>query len=315
MVGDDEHVASAVAVAVARAHGPEQLAEGPVEDPIDLGDRAVAPALLPVGPGQVVDVVGRHEDREEELRRVLRGEPADDLDALRAGAADVIEVDRPAAVEREGVVEQQPTELVLQLGDQRARVGHAVLARRGVHSGDHEAVHLRSGPRERDVHDADASPARREPRPQGGRAAVAAVDEPEPVAALVALGEVPDSVPSRVDARDHRRPRERGQRMRGRAQRPARPARHQRAEVRQVARRDERVDDVERRRVESDDREIGRSHLKFSLGHICAKATLGCVAHGRRRSANPYTRASYAFQGDGDRARLRRALAGARAVA
>ena len=122
----------------------EQLAERGVEDPVGLGDAALAAARLPVGPGEVVDVVGGHEDDEQELGLVALGQPVDDRDLLLAGAADELEVEPPVGVDRERVVEQQPAEALLQLVDELARARHPVLARRGVDPGQREAVHARA---------------------------------------------------------------------------------------------------------------------------------------------------------------------------
>ena len=68
----------------------------------------------------------------------------------------------------------------------------------------------------------DAPARRSEPVPERRGAPVAAVDEAEPVAGLVALGEVPDAVPACIDAGHERRPRVRGERVRRRAEDSAR---------------------------------------------------------------------------------------------
>ena len=133
---------------------------------------------------------------------------------------------------------------------------HPLLAGGRVHAGDREAVHLRRRERERDVDEADAPAHAPEAIPEGGRPPVAPVDHAQVVAAVVALDEVPDPVPPRVDAGDHRGPRVRRQRVRRRAQDRTGARLEDAGDVGQVAGFDERVDHVEGRGVEADHGEL-----------------------------------------------------------
>ena len=162
MVGDDQHV-RLVAGAL------EQLAERGVEDPVGLRHAALAAALLPVRPGQVVDVVGGHEDDEQELGVVALGQPVHDRHLLLAGAADELEVEPATRVDRERVVEQQAAEALLQLVHELARARHPVLARGRVDPGQREAVHARRRPGEGDVDDPDPAPCERRVQSAGAR--------------------------------------------------------------------------------------------------------------------------------------------------
>src|SRR5581483_12400509 len=91
--------------------------------------------------------------------------------------------------------------------------------------------------------------------PERGNAAPAAVDEADAVRPRHALAEVEDAVPPGTDAGHERRPRRKRRRRDRRAERPPAPPRHQRAEVRQAARRDPGTHEVEGRAVETDDEE------------------------------------------------------------
>ena len=115
VVRDDEDVAL-----IAREAGkrPGRL----VEDPVRLGDRALEAVALPVTPAEMLDVIGSHEDDEEELGVEALSEPHGDLDFLRRGAADQVEVDL-AVRDRKPVVELERAEAALQLGAQRLGIG------------------------------------------------------------------------------------------------------------------------------------------------------------------------------------------------
>ena len=175
MVGDDQHVA---AVGVL-----DERADRLVEDPVGAGDGALGAALLPFAPAEMLHVVGGHEDDEEQLRVEALREPERGLHLLLGGAAHQVEID-PAVPERVAVVEDERAEALAQLGIERLRRGHALLAEGGVHAGDREAaVELGRRPAERDVDDAGAAAGSGKPVPERRRTAVAAVDQPQPVAA------------------------------------------------------------------------------------------------------------------------------------
>ena len=228
VVGDDEHVAVAGVL--------DERADRLVEDPVGPGDGALGAALLPFAPAEVLHVVGGHEDDEEELRVEALREPERRLHLLLRGAAHEVEID-PAVPQRVAVIELERAEALAQLGIERRRRGHALLAEGGVHAGDREAaVELGRRPAEGDVDDAGTAAGRREPVPERGRAPVAAVDQAQPVTGRVALGEVPDPVTPGVDAGHHRRPRVWRQRVCRRAQDAARAPLEQAGEVREVAR-------------------------------------------------------------------------------
>ena len=252
MVGEDEDVPLVPGE-------PRQRTRRLVEDPVHLGDRARQAVGLPLRPAEVVDVVCGHEDDEEQLGVVAVREPGDDLDLLRGGPADEIEVELSLR-ERELVVQLERAEALPELRPQLFRVRQALLARGCVEAGDGEAVHLGRRPRERDVDDARAPARAAEPVPDGRSAAKAAVDEAELVAGLVSLGEVPDPVPARVDAGHDRRPGVRCQRMGRRAQDAAGACVAEPRQVGQLPRGQHRVDDVERRRVEAYDGQVWTGH-------------------------------------------------------
>ena len=107
VVGDDHDVAL-------RAGELGERAGRLVEDPVDLGDRARQAVGLPLRPAEVVDVVGGHEDDEEQLGVEALGEPGDDLDLLRGRAADEVEVEL-AVRERELVVQLERAEALAEL--------------------------------------------------------------------------------------------------------------------------------------------------------------------------------------------------------
>src|SRR5581483_4557564 len=69
----DEHDVAVVARKLA------QRGDRTVEDAVDVGDAALRTALLPLRPCEVVDVIGGHEDGEEELRLEPLHEPGDRL--------------------------------------------------------------------------------------------------------------------------------------------------------------------------------------------------------------------------------------------
>ena len=154
MVGDDEHVAAGGVL--------DERADRLVEDPIGAGDGALGAALLPFPPAEVLHVVGGHEDDEEKLRVEALGEPERGAapSAPRRGAPGRGRSGRP---ERVAVVELERAEALAQLGEERGRRGHALLAEGGVHAGDREAaVELGRRPAERDVDDARAAAGRGE---------------------------------------------------------------------------------------------------------------------------------------------------------
>ncbi len=103
----------------------------------------------------------------------------------------------------------------------------------------------------------DAASGSAEAIPQGGHAPVRPVRELEVPAARGSPSEVEHAVPPRIDARHQRRPR--GKRRRGhrRPERAPGAARHQGREVRQAPATHPRLDQIERRPVESDDHEGG----------------------------------------------------------
>ena len=241
MVRDDDDVAP-----VARQAG--QSAGRLVEDPVDVGHRALEPVALPVRPAEMLNVVRRHEDHEQELGLEALGEPHDDLDLLGRGPPDEIEVEL-AVGDREPVVELERAEPRLQLGAERLRIEEPLLACCGVEAGERKPVHLGRRPREGDIDDARPPRRRAQPVPDGGRAPKAPVHEAELVAALVALGEIPDPVAAGVDAGDDRRPRVRGERVRSRAEHPPCSAVAEPRDVRELTRGQHRIDDVEGRRV------------------------------------------------------------------
>ena len=126
----------------------------------------------------------------------------------------------------EGQASDEPFDLRVE----RTRMDEGAVDRRGeraVEAAHHHARHgfWRIGGRH--GHDRDAAAGGREPRPQRGRPAMAAVDEADGVGARYARAEVEDAVPSRIDARHHRRP---GRERRGRhggAETAPRPVPHQ----------------------------------------------------------------------------------------
>ena len=244
------------------ASGPAQLGEPPdrlVEDAVDLGDGALQALGLPVRPADVVDVVGRHEDDEEELGVEPLGQPLDDLELLRGGTAHEVEVEL-AVLKREPVVELERPVPAPQLVADRRGEDEALLARGGVEAGDREPVHLRRRPREGDVDDPEAATRAPQAIPNRRRPPEAPVYEPELVPGLVALGEVPDPVPAGIHAGDDRRPGMRGERVRGRPQHASGAFAAGASDVRKLPCGQHRIDDVEGRRVEADDGQDWTGH-------------------------------------------------------
>ena len=251
VVGDDHDVAAAGEV--------DQRAHRLVEDPVDLGHGAGEPVRLPLGPAEVVDVVGGHEDDEEQLGVEPLGQPRDDLDLLGGRAANDVEVELPVG-QRELVVELERPVAPAQLVAQRLRVRQPLLARRRVEARHRKPVDLGRGPGEGHVHDARPPTGAAQPVPEGRRPPEAPVHEPELIAGLVPLDEVPDPVTARVDAADDRRPGVRGQGCVVERRTPRAPRVAQPPEVRKLARGQHRVDDVERRRVEPDEGQVWTGH-------------------------------------------------------
>ena len=201
------------------------------------------------------------------------GEPEGDLDLLLRRGTNEIEIDAAVLPDREAVIEDERAELLLDLRDEITREGEPLLARGRIEAGDREALELGRGPRERNVHDPGRDVRGGEPVPDRRRPPVAAVDEPQLVAAAAALREVPDPVPARVDAGRHGRPRMRRQRMRDGAEDAARSRLEEAGQVRQLSGLDQRVDDVECRRVEAYDGEVSSGHgLSITLQREVAGA-------------------------------------------
>ena len=256
MVGHDEHVPI--------AHGRRECSHRVVERSVDVGDAARRTLLDPLRPAEMVDVVGGHEDDEEELGLEALHEPDRDLDLLFAGAADELEVDLVALVERELVIEHEWPEPLPELVQELRWIRHALVADRRVEPRDDETVDRGRRARERDVDDAAATSCGGEVVPERGRTALTAVDHSKPVAALVPLGEVPDAVAAGVYAGDHGRPRVRGERVGRGLEDAARAPLEKASEVRELTLRQQRVDDVERRGVETDDGHLRRGHQRVA---------------------------------------------------
>ena len=84
VVGDEHDVA---------AERARERADRLVEDAVDLRERAVGAAALPLVPAEVMRVVGRHEDDDQQLGVEALGQPQRELDALLGDAAHLIEID------------------------------------------------------------------------------------------------------------------------------------------------------------------------------------------------------------------------------
>src|SRR5918996_4715216 len=139
VVGDDHHVTV----------WPEPLEQPPdalVQDPVHLGDRARRAVPLPVGPAEMLDVVGRHEDDEEQAGLEALGEPERQVDLLVGGAADDVEVDPAVLADRKAVVELDRAVAARELRHELRRVRHAPPPGGGVEAGDREALDPRSRP-------------------------------------------------------------------------------------------------------------------------------------------------------------------------
>jgi hypothetical protein len=247
VVGDDHDVAAAGEV--------DECANRVVEDTVDLGHGAGEPLRLPLGPAEVVDVVGGHEDDEEQLGVEPLRQPRDDLDFLGGRAANHVEVELPVG-QRKLVVQLERPIAPAQLVAQRLRVRQPLLARRRVEARHRKPVDLGRGPGEGHVDDARPPTGAAQPVPEGRRPPKAPVHEPELIAGLVALDEIPDPVTACVDAADDRRPGVRCQGMRGGTEDAARPGVAQSPEVGKLPSGQHRVDDVERRRVEPDEGQV-----------------------------------------------------------
>ena len=127
MIRDDQHVLVDLA-----GESPGSL----VQDAIDVGHAALQAPLVPLGPTEVVDVVGRHEDDEEQVGIEL-------LAAARASSRpsagrppDEVEVDTPPRVDWERMVELERAEPPAELLGKLARLAHRFVARRGVQARD-----------------------------------------------------------------------------------------------------------------------------------------------------------------------------------
>jgi hypothetical protein len=93
-------------------------------------------------------------------------EHADDLDALFADCSHGVEIDATVLRQREGVIDEQPAEALVQLGNELTGRRHSVVARPRVEAGDHETVDIWRRPGERHVDDSDAPPGSRQPCPE-----------------------------------------------------------------------------------------------------------------------------------------------------
>ena len=241
-----------------------------VEDPVDARHGARRPAALPLVPADVVRVVGRHEHDHEQLGVEALRQPQRELDTLLGGVPHGVEVDAAGGRHWERVVVRERTEAALELLEETRGGREAVAAAVGVEAGESEAVDVVDRPRERHVDDAHAPARRAESLPDGGLAAVGAVDRTQAVATLVALVEIPDAVATRAHAREHGRPGLRCKGVRGRAQHPGCALPEQTIEVGHGARRTQRLQHERRHRVEADDREGGRSHASKLSQAVCA---------------------------------------------
>ena len=115
-----------------------------VEDAVDVGDEALDSAALPVVPAEMVDVVCRHEDDEEQVELVPLLEPQRDLDLLLRSSPNEVEVEISVLAEGEAMVEHERAEALADLGEERARMRRPLVALRRVEAGDHAAVDLRA---------------------------------------------------------------------------------------------------------------------------------------------------------------------------
>ncbi len=251
MVGDEHDVA---------AKRARERTHGLIENPVDVSERAVRALALPLVPAEVVRVVGGHEDDHEQLRTEALGQPQRELDALLGDTPDRLEIDAAGGRDGERVIVRERAEARLQLVEQAAGGREAVAPAVGVEAGEREAGDLVDGPGEGDVDHAHATAGRAEPLPDGGLAAIRAVDGAQAVAALVALVEVPDAVATGAHAREHGRPGLRREGVGGRAEHPGSALSEQAVEVRHGTRRTQRFQHERRHGIQADDGEGGRSH-------------------------------------------------------
>ena len=249
---------------------PARAPDGLVEDLVDASERARRAAALPLVPAEVVGMVGCHEHDHEQLGVEALRQPQRQLDALLGDAPHGIEVDAARGRDGERVVLHEGAEAPLELLEQTRRRRKSLAAAVGVEAGEREAVDVVHRPRERHVDHAHAAPGSAQALPDGGLAAIGAVDGAQAVAALVALVEIPDAVPAGPDAREHRRPGLGRERMRGRAQHPRGALSEQAIEVGNGARRAQRLEHERRHRVQADDSEGGRSHASKLSQAVCA---------------------------------------------
>ena len=133
VIGDDQDV-------LVRPQPVEHAAQALVEDPVHVGERARRSIPLPVVPAEVLNVVSRHEDDEEQGGPETLGEPEREVDLLVGRPTDDLEVDPAVLAEREPVVELERAEAARDLRDQLGRVRHPLLARGRVKAGDREAL-------------------------------------------------------------------------------------------------------------------------------------------------------------------------------
>ena len=231
-----------------------------VEMAVDRGHPALHSLSFPLQPAVVLDVVGRHEDHEQQVWLEALRQPEAGIDSLPDRSAHPLDVDVPVAVERQLVVEHELVVTTAKIGEQRVRIGEPALTRSCVDAGDEEPVHLGSRPREGHVDDADGATCGRQMVPDRRSPTIASVHHSQPVTGLVPLAEVPHPVATGVDAGEHRRPRLCRQRMGRRAQDAPTPGLEDLGEVGELPRFDHRIDDVERRRVQADDRQSRTVH-------------------------------------------------------
>ena len=215
----------------------------------------------------VLDAVGRHEDHAGRIPGLLVHQAAH---GLGAAAGDVLDVgqqlQRPAPEGRPGTAVDRPAQVGPGLG--RMAVGGAL---RDHAAGDGDALDLGRGVGERHVHDQAGAagigqlrrPGRRQDRTRGDR-------QPAGGAGPV-LEDVEDAVPGRVASGQEGRPGRPGVRRQARAGDALAAALDQRRQVGQLARREQRIEDLPVGAVPADDQHAvchARTLVRASLSRL-----------------------------------------------